>query len=168
AVQHVAAVEGDAEHLEREQSDGRGQDHRYQPEIPEQADHAARPLTRERVRSAMALAAATRSRASGAADAAGAGAGAVAVASGRATDAICDRRRRISSPASTWAAMSAENLSAVRTRSPMVWSQSCTVGFRRAMARSGISVAVISSEMVALNDCSSALKRLRRPLSMKQ
>src|SRR5262249_467770 len=102
--------EGEPEHLEREQPDGRCQDHRYQPEIPQQTDHAARPLTRERVRSAMAFAAATRSRASGGIGAASATAtgDADAATDGRATDAICASRCRIASPTTIWAAMSAE------------------------------------------------------------
>ena len=114
---------------------------------------------RARVRSAKACAAAATAWASGA------GAGSPA---GRPRLTMRVSRASSSSPAVSWRSISADSCPLRSSRALKTCSPSRMVAFSPAMARSAISVAVTSSEMVARSDCSSALSRRSCRLSRTQ
>src|SRR5262249_32266509 len=135
AAERNITAEQNPERLQREQARGRDDDERHEAQAARNTDHAATPAERRRARRAKAWAAFAVALASGAiaTTGAGAGAGGATGSAARAASAICARRSSTSAPSSICRAISAENRSAVRSRSPRPTSHSRTVTFNPAI-----------------------------------
>src|SRR5262249_14232176 len=167
-VEHIAAVEHEAGDLQHHEAEDRDQHDRDNADVTERF-HAARPLALRR--SEKACAASATARAEGDTFGAGAGAGAAgtsASAAGRPARTILERRRITASPSESWCLRCADIWFAAASWLPRFSLTSRTVCLSPPIARSAISVAVISSPMVALSECSSAFSRCSRLLSSMQ
>src|SRR5262249_44444664 len=167
-VEHIAAFEHEAGDLQHHEAEDRDQHDRNDADVTERF-HAARPLALRRSEKACAASATARAD-----DVRGAGAGAGAAASWRASDdgraamAILDRRRITASPSASWCLRCADISVAAASWLPRFSLTSRTVCLSPPIARSAISVAVISSPIVAFSECSSAFRRCSRLLSRMQ
>ncbi|NJL07475.1 MAG: hypothetical protein HC900_03840 [Methylacidiphilales bacterium] len=94
--------------------------------------------------------------------------GRCAITVGRAASVIWTIRSTTSRPARSCLSISAVKRSASRIRSPRLVSHSRTVTLSPAMARSALSVTVISSAMVCLSARSSPRRRVSRRLRRTQ
>src|SRR4051794_21314484 len=160
-VEHIPAVDHEPRDLQDREPNDRDQNDRNDADITKRF-HAARPLALLRSEKACAAAATALADDTLAAGASG------SAAAGRAALAIFDNRRITPSLSASWPLRCADICIAAVSWLPRFSLTSRTVCFSPPIARSAISVAVISSPMVAFSECSSAFKRCKRLLSSMQ
>src|SRR6185312_15742628 len=166
-VEHIAAIEHEACHLEYGKAKDGDDNHRNDADVAKRF-HAARPPDLRRSENASAAAAtalALETLAGG--RRAGSGSGSTALC-GRAAIAILESLRTTWSHSPSWRFKCSDMLVAAASWLPRFSLTSRTACLSPPIARSAISVAVINSPITAFNECSSALRRLRRLLRSMQ
>src|SRR5262245_14533833 len=160
-VKHISAIDHEARDLQHGKAEDRDQHDRNDTDVAKRL-HAARPLALRRSENASAAAATAL-----ALETFGA-AGSTASCEGRAAIAILDSRRMTPSPSASMPFRCPAIWVAAVSWLPRFSLTSRTVCLRPPIARSAISVAVISSAIVAFSECSSAFSRFKRLLSSMQ